>query len=111
MLAGPRASETALGALAEQVIAQDQAHHRLDDRHRARQDAGIVASLRLEHRLLALLGDGRLLAQDGRGRLEGDPQRDRLAVRDAALDAARAVGPGPDATALVCVEEIVVARA
>ena len=47
--------------------------------------------------LVAVDVDGLLLAQDGRGRLERHADDDVLAVGDAALDAARAVGARADA--------------
>ena len=101
---------TALAALSEAVVGEHERHHRLDDRHRARQHAGVVAAARLDRGVVPVLVDGLLLAQDRRRRLERDADDDVLAVRDAALDAARAVGARADA-AVAVVERIVVLAA
>ena len=94
------ATRPALRALAQVVIGEDQQRHRLDHRHGARQHARIVAALGLEGHRLAAAVDGLLRLADRRRRLEGDAEDDVLAVADAALHAAGAVGHRAHAAAL-----------
>jgi hypothetical protein len=84
--------------LRHQRINNNQARHRLDDRHRARHHARIMPPLGLEHAVLvARVRDRVLRLPDRRGRLERDAEVDGRAVRDAALDAARVVRLGGQA--------------
>ena len=80
-------------AVTEVVVGEDQQHLGLDDGHSARQHAGIVAALGLQRATPPLAVDGALGLANRRGRLEEHTADDRLAVGDAPLDAARAVGP------------------
>ena len=71
--AKPRGGELpALPSVQQFVVGQHQRDHRFDHRRAADGDAGIVTAL----------------AADARGRFEGDAHPDRLAGRDAAVDAA-----------------------
>ena len=77
--------------LAEQVITEHEMHHRFDHRDGARQDAGIVAPARGQLGSLSLHSDCLLNLRNRGGRLEGDTEKDVLAIADATLDAAGAV--------------------
>src|SRR5207253_1036905 len=57
-------------ALTERVIAQHERGHRLDHRHRARQNTRIVAAAGCESRLFARCADGFLFARNRRRRFE-----------------------------------------
>src|SRR5207302_2909029 len=81
--------------LHERVVGEDEGGHRLHHRDRAREHAGIVAPASHDGRVLARHAHRALLLHDGRGRLEGDAEVDRLAVGDASLHAARAIGARP----------------
>ena len=89
-----------LAAVAQEVVGQHAGHHRLADRHGADADAGIVAALGDD--LGVLVGGRHRLArrQDRRGRLDREAHDDRIAVGDAAQDAAGLVGRGNTGPAL-----------
>ena len=74
------------------MISQHQRRHGLDDGHRPRQDAGIVAAAAFELGVFTGRGDRFLLAHDRRGGLEGDAEDDIFTIGNPTLDAARAVG-------------------
>ena len=74
------------------MIADDEIHHGLHHRHGPGKDTGVVASARGEFGRLAGDGDSLLGLGDRGGRLERDAEEDVLAVADAALDAAGAIG-------------------
>src|SRR5438876_1226787 len=97
-------------AVSERVVGEDQRRHRLHHRYRAWQHARVMAAAALDGRVDVVGGHGALLPHDRRGRLERDAEVDRLAVRDAALHPARAVGARAHAAALH-VELVVVLRA
>ncbi|KAH0533528.1 hypothetical protein FGG08_007691, partial [Glutinoglossum americanum] len=90
--AGPRIAD--LATLAQPTVGQHQRSHGLDDRHRARQHAGVVTALGLEVDVVAGVVGARLRFEYGCRRLEDDAQIDRHTVADTTLDAARAVGRG-----------------
>jgi len=74
--------------LAEQMVADDEIHHRLDHRNRARQDAGVVTTTSSQLGWFALRGDGLLDLRNGGGGLEGEAKEDVFAVADTPLDTA-----------------------
>jgi len=83
--------------LAQEVVGQNQGHHGFDDGHRAWKHAGVVTAARLENRGIAVDVHCLLFAQDGGHGFEGGAHDDVLAVGNAALDAAGAIGPRADA--------------
>ena len=91
-LAGEASSQlTALCFVPQQVIGENQRHHRFRHRHAADGDAGIVAALGDDLGVLALGGDGGLRYQDGARRLDGDAGDDVLAGGNPAENAAGVV--------------------
>src|SRR5262245_29221598 len=78
-------------ALAQERVGQGEREHRLGDRHDARADARVVASLDLDHDRLAGLVHGVLRLGDRRRGLHGDTGDDVLPGRDPAEDAAGVV--------------------
>jgi histidyl-tRNA synthetase len=90
------ADAAALGALAEEVVADDESGHGLDHRDGAWEHAGIVTTATGEVGVFAGGGHGFLGGHDGGGRLEGDAEDDVFAVGNAALDTAGAVAGGAD---------------
>ena len=87
--------------LPQPMIHEHEPRHRLDHGDGAGEDARVVATAGLELGGFAGDGDGLLRLRDGGGGLEGDAEDDVLAVGDAALDAAAAVGRGANAAALL----------
>src|SRR4051794_32368937 len=90
---------TALRAVEHLLVGEDERDHRLDDRNGAYPDAGIVAALGRNLRLVALPVDRLNRCTDRGGRLERDPDHDRLAGRNATEDAASVVGQEGGASA------------
>ena len=98
----------ALGAVAEEVVCEDEEGHGFDHGDGAWEDAGVVAAAAFEGGVLVGLGgDGVLFGHDGGDWFEGDLEGDGFAVGDAALDTAGAVGGGAD-PAVVHAEGVVV---
>lgn len=89
---GEAGSRTALGLVAESVIDENQGGHGFDHGDGARQDARVMPTPALQGRVLESDIHGVLIVHNGCHRLEGDPEMDRLAVADAALDAPGTVG-------------------
>ena len=73
------------------MVHEDQGGHGLDDGHRARQHAGIMPAPALERGVFELFVHRVLLVHDGGDGLERRAEKNRRAVRDAALDAAGTV--------------------
>src|SRR5262249_57062437 len=96
--------------LHERVVGEDQRRHRLDHWHGAREHAGIVAPTSCDDGVLVRDAHRSLLPHDRGCGLERDAEVDRLAVRDAALNAARAIGARAHPVA-VHVELVVMVRA
>mmetsp|Transcript_28244 Transcript_28244/g.61897 ORF Transcript_28244/g.61897 Transcript_28244/m.61897 type:complete len:232 (+) Transcript_28244:617-1312(+) len=94
--------------LLQHVVAEHEGGHGLHHGHRAGHDAGVVAAARAQLRLHLLARHRHLLACDGGRGLERDLHHHRLAVRDAALDAAGAVGAGANVARVVHEELVVV---
>jgi hypothetical protein len=89
------------------MVGQDQRHHRFDHGNRSGQNARIVATAGLQGCVVARDVHGFLGQKNGGGWLESRPYQDILAVGDAALDSARAIGSSVDPS-LGSVEGIVV---
>ena len=89
------------------MVDEHERGHRLHDGHGAGQHTGIVAAATRELGRPAVHVDSRLRAQDRGGGLEGDAKADLLAIADAPLHAAAAVGPGTH-LALPVLKEVVV---
>src|SRR2546430_10318056 len=92
------------------TLFRSQRGHGFDHRHGAGQHAGVVATARLERRVLEIHVHGLLFDHDGGDRLERDAEVNRLTVRDAALDAAGTIRGSVNLPAL-CAKWIVVLRA
>src|SRR5581483_2847498 len=99
-----------LRALPHPVVDEDEGGHGLDDDDGARDDAGVVPAAGGEFGRGAVDVHGLLRLENGGGGLEGDAEENLLAVADAALDAAGAVGGGAD-PAFARLERVVVLRA
>src|SRR3546814_2742743 len=83
-----RGSLAALGPMQQLLVGQDERHHRFCHRCSPDADAGIMTAPRRNFHRLPVGADSLDGCQDGRGRLEGDPDDQRLARRDAAGDTA-----------------------
>ncbi len=83
--------------MAHPVVNEHECGHGLDDRHRTRNHAGIVAPLAHQLGRLALAVDCLLGLENRGGGLEGDVEDQVLAVADAALHPTGAVGRGAHA--------------
>ena len=83
---------SALPALAEGVIGEDDGGHGFDHGNGSREDTGVVAATGLELGVCSGGRDGLLGAKDRGGGFEGDPEKNRFAVADPALNAAASVG-------------------
>src|SRR6266542_3194457 len=103
----PREMLRSQGLTPERVVGKDESGHGFDHGDGAGQDARVVTAAAGDGGVLVMDAHGVLLAHDRRGRLEGHAEVDRLAVGDAALDAARAIGSRAD-TLAVHVELVVV---
>ena len=80
--------------LPQQVIGKHQGHHGFHHRHRPGQHTGVMTTLGSQCGRHASGINRLLLLADRCSRFEGHPDHDRLAVADAALDAAGVVGGG-----------------
>mgnify|MGYP006208037603 CR=1 FL=1 len=97
--------------LSQQVIGQDEVHHRFHHRHGPWQHAGVVTSFGGEGRRFPLVVDGLLLLADRGGGFESHANHNRLTVADAALNAAGIVGGCAQSTIVAGEEGIVVLAA
>ena len=78
--------------LVEQIVVEDShSSHGFNDRYGTWQDAWVVAATGVENGRITVLIDGLDFFEKRRNWLEGTAEVDRLAVADAALDAARVV--------------------
>lgn len=76
----------------QEIIVEDShGSHGFNDRYGTWQDAWIVTATGVEDGRIAILIDGLNFLEQGSNRLEGAAEVDRLAVADAALDAARVI--------------------
>ena len=91
----------ARGPLAQCVVDQDEASHGFHQGHRARQHTWIMSSSSFQFHWIALSVHGRSRLKDRGHRFETHPQHNVLAVADAALNSATAVGGRPNAVATV----------
>ena len=92
--------QSALGSLAEQVVADDKGGHCLNHRYGARQHTGIMPATTLEFSIRSCVADGWLLCHDGGGGLEGNPKADGLPVGYASLDSPGVIGVGAHASVI-----------
>src|SRR6185312_174338 len=83
---------TGLPAMTQEVIGQHAGEHGLPDRHGADAHARVMAALGRDLRVLVRRGYRAARRQDGRGGLDGKARHYRIAVRDAAQNAAGVVG-------------------
>mmetsp|Transcript_4730 Transcript_4730/g.8090 ORF Transcript_4730/g.8090 Transcript_4730/m.8090 type:complete len:218 (+) Transcript_4730:259-912(+) len=100
-----------LRLLLHDVVYEHERCHGLDHGYGARHYARVVTPACAQLRLHLFAGDSHLLGCDGGRRLERHLDHDRLPVRDAALDATRAIGAGTDVAVLVAIELVVVRAA
>ena len=94
---GGAVNHSALPTLAEGVIGEDDGGHGFDHGNGPREDTGVVAPSRLEFGVCSRGRDGLLGAKDRGGGFEGDPEKNRFAVADSALNAAASVGRSANA--------------
>src|SRR5690606_39732544 len=76
-----------LRAMAQGMIREHDGHHGFTHRHRADADAGVVATLGHDLRLVAEAVDRLPRGENRRGRLDGEAAHDRLPGGNAAEDA------------------------
>ena len=72
--------DPALRVVLQELVREDNGHHRVNHGHGPGHDARVVAAFEPDLDLLALAGDSVLLHGDGRSRLERDVENDVLPV-------------------------------
>lgn len=84
-----------MSCFVQQIIVENRhGSHSFNDRYGTWQDTWIVAAAGVEDGWITILIDGLNLFEKRRNRLEGAAEVDRLAVGDAALDAAAVIATG-----------------
>ena len=77
--------------MGEKEVGKVEGSHGVDDGNGAWQHAGIGGTFALGFAVFALAGDCLMVGNERGGGFEGDAEEDVFAIRDAALDTARAV--------------------
>ena len=95
--------------MTQEMIAQNEICHRLDDRNRPRQNAGIMTAATFQFGVYLLLRNRRLRGHNGRSRLKGDPEENWLPIGNPALYPPRAVRLGANSI-LIHIKMIIVFR-